>query len=645
MKQDVGRTQSAGAWSLEADVLVVGGSTGGVCAAIQAARLGVRVILVEETPWLGGMLTAAGVSAVDGNHRLPSGLWGEFRQHLHDYYGGPEQVATGWVSNTLFEPHVGEALMRQMAQAEASLEVVHGCWPARVLKTGARVCGVEFANELGALLTVRATITIDATEYGDVLAAAGCTYDLGRDARSDTGEPEAPEMPDPFIQDLTYVALLKDYGQGQDRSVRPPRGYNEQLYLGTCRELGGAGTGVPDCERMLNYGRLPRNKYMINWPLHGNDCYVNVVEVPRASRRRLLQQAKRVTLGWIHFVQKHLAWERFGLVDDEFPTRDRLPLIPYNREARRLRGLVRLTTLDLVDPYAQGRRPLFKTGIAVGDYPLDHHHARCPVAVEEHFPDIPAFTVPYGCLVPSEVEGLLVAEKTISVTHLVNGCTRLQPVVMLVGQAAGAAAALCVQDHRQPGQLGVRPLQEILLRHGCYLLPFTDCPREHPFFASVQRVGACGLLRGTPRSHDWANELLFLPDAPVELDAVHAALARVPLRAELGDLFGPLTTRRVLIRGDALRLLWLALGQPLPAGSYRSSVREGLTDSPSQAIAVARERKWLEGPLASRWQSWDEAVSRAEFAYLLDRALDPFSSMAVPVVPEPDHRESLTPPD
>ncbi|TFH00472.1 MAG: FAD-dependent oxidoreductase, partial [Calditrichales bacterium] len=88
----------------ETDVLITGGGTSGVAAAIQAARQNVNVVIVEETPWLGGMLTAAGVSAIDGNHRMPSGIWGEFRQKLYDHYGGAEAVATGWVSNTLFEP-------------------------------------------------------------------------------------------------------------------------------------------------------------------------------------------------------------------------------------------------------------------------------------------------------------------------------------------------------------------------------------------------------------------------------------------------------------------------------------------------------------------------------------------------------------
>ena len=77
--------------NLETEVLIAGGGTSGICAAIQAARLRTKVMLVEETPWLGGMLTSAGVSAVDGNHQLPSDLWGEFRQQLYDYYGGQRE--------------------------------------------------------------------------------------------------------------------------------------------------------------------------------------------------------------------------------------------------------------------------------------------------------------------------------------------------------------------------------------------------------------------------------------------------------------------------------------------------------------------------------------------------------------------------
>lgn len=105
------------------DVLIVGGGASGVTSGIQAARMGANTLILEETTWLGGMLTSAGVSAVDGNYRLPAGLWGEFKNRLSDYYGGLDSLKTGWVSNVLFEPSVGNKIFHEMVSAEKNLKV------------------------------------------------------------------------------------------------------------------------------------------------------------------------------------------------------------------------------------------------------------------------------------------------------------------------------------------------------------------------------------------------------------------------------------------------------------------------------------------------------------------------------------------
>ena len=132
--------------SLQTQVLVVGGGTGGSAAGIQSARCGINTFIVEPTPWLGGMISAAGVSATDGNHELPSGLWAEFRAHIYGVYGGVANVATGWVSNTQFEPHVADSILKQMAAKEKLLTVLYGWQFYKAIKIGNRVTGALFLN-------------------------------------------------------------------------------------------------------------------------------------------------------------------------------------------------------------------------------------------------------------------------------------------------------------------------------------------------------------------------------------------------------------------------------------------------------------------------------------------------------------------
>ena len=174
---------------LYTDVLVAGGTASGTTAAIQAARSGVHVVMIESSLWLGGMLTSAGVSATDGNHLLPSGLWGEFRSNLYDYYGGSEAVHTGWVSYTQFEPHVGNQIFSSMVDQEDRIISIHGYHVIKCLMSDLRLQGAIFINDSATdTLVIRAKITIDATEAGDVMAMAGCRYFIGQDSKSITGE-------------------------------------------------------------------------------------------------------------------------------------------------------------------------------------------------------------------------------------------------------------------------------------------------------------------------------------------------------------------------------------------------------------------------------------------------------------------------
>ena len=492
-------------------VLVIGGTTGGTSAGIQSARLNIPTIIVEETPWLGGMITAAGVSATDGNHELYSGIWEEFRVKLRSYYGSAAAMATGWVSYTQFEPHVGDQLFKSMVAEESQLSVIYGYHLVGILKKGKQVTGAVFENVNNDRLEVTAQVVIDATDLGDGLAMAGAAYDLGMEARSITGEASAPESSNKIIQDLTWAAILKDYGKGANKTIPKPDNYNPEFYRGSCTAK--EDNMLNDCQKMLDYGRLPNNKYMINWPNKGNDIYLDVVEMDWPHRQEALKEAKDRTLGFIYFIQTELGFKQIGPADDEFPTADKLAFVPYHREGRRLKGVTRLTITDIIK--RDEGNPLYRAGISVGDYPVDHHHGCNPKTPLINFPAVPSFNIPLGSLIPDQIDGLVVADKAISVSNIINGATRLQPCVMLTGQAAGALAALSVKNKQLVREINIHKIQQTLLDANAYLMPLIDVTPKDKEFQSIQRVTVSGILKVKGESFQWANRTWFYPDSTI----------------------------------------------------------------------------------------------------------------------------------
>lgn len=479
------------------DVIIVGGGTGGTAAAIEASRCGAKVLLVEGTPWLGGMLTGAGVGAIDGNYRLRGGLFGEFTDSLAARYGSYEALRSGWVSNILFNPRTGAEILANMAR-EAGVTCR--------MNTSATLCSAASPWELRLSdgSTVRGRILIDGTELGDVASAAG--VDLLDDSRA--------------LQDMTYVAIIKDYGRDVTPPA-PPAGYDPAIYRSCCdNPLAERAEGNPAVNRlgqplwspemMLSYGRLPDGEVMLNWPVFGNDIYLDYLSLPREE---VYRRAKERTLGYVYFLQTQLGYGNWGLADDVFPTDDRLPLMPYYRESRRIAGRDTMTLSAAKDPYAFD---LYTRAVAVGDYPVDHHHMQHPLREElSHlwYGKVPSFSVPLGVLIPVETEDFLVADKAVSVSWEMNGGTRLQPVVMGLGQAAGVLAALAADRGIHPGEVPVADVQACLLDHGCYLLPFLDLQPGDPGFRELQEQGVRGEVRGTGRSVGWANETwVTIPD-------------------------------------------------------------------------------------------------------------------------------------
>ena len=499
----------------ETEVLVIGGTASGICAGLQSSRLGVKTIIAESTPWLGGMLTAAGVSAFDGNHNMPAGIFGEFRARLYQHYGGSNKVSTGWVSNTLFEPHIGDSIFKAMAKNEKYLQINFHYELLSVKKEGNTISGVLFYdNQLQKNILIKAKRYIDATELGDVLAAANIPYDLGMESNDVTKEQVNKYGANDIVQDITYVAVLKDYGTPQPLVERPKNYDSLEFDASSLSFYKDSTRTMPpvDAIKMLNYGKLPGNKYMLNWPIYGNDIYLNVVEKTPKERAALLEIAKQQTLRFVYFIQKDLGFRNLALADDEFKTKDKLAYYPYYRESRRVKGLSRMVVQHIATPF-ETERPLYRTGIAVGDYPIDHHHKKNPAAPQHlDFFSVPSFNIPISCLIPENQDNIIIAEKSISVSNVVNGTTRLQPCVMQIGQAAGLLAAQSVKDDLAPKKLSVRKLQNILLDANGYIMPYVDIKQNSPYFKAVQRIGATGLLKGVGVPNGWANTTYFYPE-------------------------------------------------------------------------------------------------------------------------------------
>lgn len=592
---------------ISTDLLVIGGGASGTAAGIQAARMDIDAVIVEESQWLGGMLTSAGVSCIDGNRNMPSGFFGEFRDSLANIYGGDDKMYVNWVSAYSFEPSVANALLQRLAARESdhlklmfdtrlvSIEKADDGWNAVV------------ADSKGKETKIHAKVLLDGTEFGDVAKSVGVGYDLGMENGKLTGEDIAPDSAYNIVQDMTMVAILKDYGDSVDMTIPMPEGYNREEFIHTCVSPL-APEPVPGRpaftqEEMMTYGKLQNGKYMINWPLFGNDYYANIVDMTREERDSVLALAKNHTLQYIYFLQTEFGYKNLGLADDEFPTADKMPYIPYVRESRRIHGLVRFMVNDINTPFDRPQ-PLYRTGIAVGDYPVDHHHSSYngPQDLPNlYWHPIPSWCLPMGVLLPKDVDDMIVAEKSISVSNIANGTTRLQPITTQIGQVAGVIAALAVKEGKNVKDVDVREVQNELLKRGGYIMPYLDVKKDDARFVPFQRIGATGILKGVGKSVHWSNETWLNADSVLTAEGIDGFYELYPA------VKGSVPETGTLTLEQAKTLVEKA------SGNGNVDVAGVLGKYGYEAADLARP------------------ALRGEFAVLVDSVLDPFDAFPVDI--------------
>jgi hypothetical protein len=492
------------------DVIVVGAGPSGIAASLQAARSGTNVALLEETSWIGGQMTTAGVGTMDEGNPTErnSGIYKEFVAKARQYYASRGQSISTCYYNTdsiCIDPRDGQQILREMLNAEnAHLRVVTDTQVTDVIKDNNAVVGVTTAKGM----EWRAQVVVDASEYGDVIAKSGAAYRLGNS--SDNVKPDA------CIQSITYPVILKKYPHGVPAELQikqKPEGYDKvkarfaKFVTSNGQDITkshhypvnfagfAAYRGLPDTSNSRSYNssqpsQITRSVLNLgnDYPFYGN-LKASYVE-DMGLRAKTNCEAKQLTLQFIYYLQNELGQKDWSIADDEgynsvvghcaamagFEAFEKhMPPEPYVREARRLIGVETLAGNDIkrIKPNDRVSAKRFSDSIAVGYYPIDMHGCNQPKDLEtglDRPDDITSnsgpFEVPMGALIPQKLDGLLAAEKNISTSRLAEGAIRLQPISMATGQAAGALAALAAQYRTEPRNIQASEVQEQLRRSG-----------------------------------------------------------------------------------------------------------------------------------------------------------------------------------
>ncbi|MDR3331471.1 MAG: FAD-dependent oxidoreductase, partial [Synergistaceae bacterium] len=411
---------------LRYDLVVVGGGTGGCAAAIQAGRSGLSVALLERSGFVGGQISGAAVSTMDDVGRTRTGLYREFIGMVRDHYetSGTATNICLWGGDTIAtEPSVARNILSYLLEFSAEIDIYLGASVESAIMDGEKMTGVRAVLRSDGRIqeaVFEAAVFIDATEYGDLLPLAGARYRVGNSI-----SPNVDMRAN--IQDITYVAVVKRYGNGLPDDLRmpgPPPGYEKyaEKFRRTVAISGDRWPGsYPfDIPSHNAYRALPdaENEHLIagddssTWQFITRTCInwandypgrpggepglsVRYVEDPE-YRKKIEREAMNRTLGFIWYMQSELGMTDWSIDDgqgyggyfsNDWETADD-PLLPaefsavlrhfppltYVREGRRVVGIQTLTDSDISRNAARGRAyKNYPSALALGEYPVDVH--------------------------------------------------------------------------------------------------------------------------------------------------------------------------------------------------------------------------------------------------------------------------------
>jgi len=520
---------------IEADLLIVGGNESACAAAVQAARLGVkRIVLVNDIEWLGGQFSAEGVGCLDEwttiegkRTNFPrSGLFLETVQRIRAHNSatyGRASPGNAFCGTETIEPAAAAKIFEDLVQphvAAGVLRIERGREPVKVTVKDRSIAAVVFHRTAWTdlsdpdELTVRARLTIDASDWGDVIRLSGARYGAGPDLRSRFNEPSAPEKFDDTgaqeMNPISWCVVLRE--AGKVCTIPMPANFDARSYAALDKTppwvdsdmsegiYAKTGWSVYTHRRLVDRwhnGFAPGTEAtFLNWPVQDYPvCQLpqrvaaalekteagaskkNIVDLTPAQRRIIFADAKAHALGMLHHLQTKVHDRvgdfpqsfRYMKLTDEFGTGDKLPPKPYVREGLRLEALAMLSENDIG---AATREPkwakVLPTDSILGfQFNIDFHPTRRRFLTEDRngpwqyvqtpsrgwHTDTDRAVFPLRGLVPVEMNGLLGAGKNIGVSSVVQSALRLHNQMMLIGQASATLASMSLRDGVPPREI------------------------------------------------------------------------------------------------------------------------------------------------------------------------------------------------
>lgn len=548
------------------DLIIVGGTPGGIMAAIAAARTGKTSVILERTNHIGG-LPANGLGATDiATRGATTGLFVEFTERIKQQYirkyGAASQQVIDCSGGYHFEPSVGETIVEEMLLEEKGKITVlkmrqFDVDPKNILIKNDCIEKITVLNRYTQMKEEYVgKIFIDATYEGDLGAAANVPFRLGRESKEEWNEPGAGRIykywggpmsdgstlqGDNAVQAYNFRLCLTNNRENRI-AISKPLHYRREEYKSLLEDTWtGRHTGVemmPVSKAMHEENRqhiAKGNRSKIPGDPWGIAKITNMVKLPNEKtdannqhlsflstdlpeenwpwptsgwtwRDEFEQRLRDYTLGLIWFSQndkdlpKHFreAAKEWGLAKDEYIDNKNFPRQVYVREGRRLEGRYIFTANDAISSTVSGRPVVHTTSITASHYALDSHAVRKREEGRVHldgFFSYPTsvYTVPFGVMVPKVLNNLLFPVP-VSATHVGYSTLRMEPCWMALGQAAGVAASIAIDNSSSIRNMAIEKLQDVLISQKCTLVYYRDINPEDQDFKLVQTLGLKGYL-------------------------------------------------------------------------------------------------------------------------------------------------------